>query len=176
VTSLEASGIGRDNTSMWFVVWGERTFHMIYPQGTSAGLQRDNKGKQTKESSGLVFDVYRDKFTWDVGMSVRDWRYISRIANIDVSDLNATATSASADLHDLMVTAYYKLHQRKIPHGTSAIYCNTTIKEYLHKQALQANSNTFIRVSEVDGEEKISFLGMQIREADAILSTEAQIT
>jgi hypothetical protein len=57
-----------------------------------------------------------------------------------------------------------------------AIYCNTTIKEYLHKQALQANSNTFIRVSEVDGEEKISFLGMPIREADAILNTEAQIS
>ncbi|MBT5778025.1 MAG: hypothetical protein HOA58_10240 [Rhodospirillaceae bacterium] len=123
MTSLEASGIGRDSTSMWFVVWGERTFHMIYPQGTSAGLQRDNKGKQTKESSGLVFDVYRDKFTWDVGMSVRDWRYISRIANIDVSDLNATATSASADLHDLMVTAYYKLHQRKIPHCTRRQTC-----------------------------------------------------
>jgi hypothetical protein len=172
---VKAGGSGSDNTSIWFVVWSERTCHGLYPKGSRAGLQRDDKGKQVKElSDGSMYDVFREKFCWDLGFSVRDWRYVSRVCNIDVSDLSSDATTG-ADLHEKMVEAYYRLYQRRVTGGTAAIYCNTKVKEFLHKQALKANSNTFIRLSEVDGQEKMSFLGMPIRECDAILNTEATV-
>jgi hypothetical protein len=171
---VDAAGTGSDNTSIWFTVWGERTFHLLYPKGSKAGLQREDKGKQTKETSDGVFDVYREKFTWDIGASVRDWRYIVRIANIDVSDLTADGATG-AKLIDLMITAYYKLHQRKIMGGKPAIYCNTKIKEFLHKQTLRSNSNTALRVKEVQGEEILTFLTMPIRECDALVNTEARV-
>ena len=168
-------GSGSDNTSMWFMVWGERTVNLLYPKGSKAGLQREDKGKQTKESSNTVYDVYREKFNWDMGVSVRDWRYVVRVANIDVSDLSADA-STGANLMQKMVSAYYKLHQRKVTGGHAAIYCNTTVKEYLHLQALNANSNVALRLAEVEGQEVLSFLGIPIRECDAILNTEATVS
>jgi len=174
---VDGGGTGSDNTSIWFIVWGDRTCHGIYPKGTSGGLSREDKGKTTKEGpDGSLYDVHREKFNWHLGLSVRDWRYVSRICNIDVNNLNASATSGSADLADLMITAYYKLYQRRVSGGRAAIYCNTVIKEYLHKQMLKANSNTFLRMQEWDGEEVMTFLNIPIRETDALVNTEEAVS
>jgi len=172
---VKAGGSGSDNTSIWFIVWGERTAHLLYPKGTQGGLQREDKGKTTKENSdGSLYDVYREKFSWHTGVSVRDWRYVSRVCNIDVSDLTNDAGSG-ADLIDSMVTAYYRLRQRRVMNGRAAIYCNTRVKEFLHKQAANT-TNVQLSLREVDGEEVVSFLGMPIRECDAILNTEAAVS
>tara|TARA_Y100000817_G_scaffold121023_1_gene94801 strand:+ start:6301 stop:7299 length:999 start_codon:yes stop_codon:yes gene_type:complete len=169
-------GSGSDNTSIWMVVWGERTCHLLYPQGTTAGFARDDKGKQTKESSNSVYDVYREKFTWDVGLSVRDWRYVSRVANIDVSNLTVNAASGT-NLIEKMIKAYYKLHQRKVTGGKAVVYCNTTIKEYLHHQAMRGATGTVqLRLDQASGDEFMTFLGIPVRECDAILNTEAAIS
>ena len=96
-------------TSIWFVVWGERTVHLLYPRGTSAGLKREDKGIQTKEVSGAVYDVYREKFCWDVGMSVRDWRYVSCVRNINV--LSSAFVAGTLDIEGYMIDAYYALRQ-----------------------------------------------------------------
>lgn len=172
---VKAGGAGSDNTSIWFVVWGERTCHLLYPRGSKAGLSREDKGKQTKENSNGVYDVYREKFTWDIGMSVRDWRYISRVCNIDVSNLTKDASGSSADILDAMITAHYRLQQRKVMNGRLAIYCNTTIAEYLHKQALNKTNNA-LRIKEQEGEEIVTFLGAPIRECEAITNTEATVS
>lgn len=173
---IDGGGSGSDNTSIWFVVWGDRTCHGLYPKGSKAGLQREDKGKTTKENSdGSMYDVHREKFQWDLGLSVRDWRYISRVANIDISNLTDDAASG-ANLARLMIQAYYKLYQRKVSGGRAVIYCNTQIKEFLHRQMLAANSNTFLRMKEWDGEEVMTFLNMPVREVDAIVNTEAQVT
>ena len=174
---VDAGGTGSDNTSIWFVVWGENTCHLLYPKGTQAGLQREDKGKTTKEvSDGSMYDVHREKFSWSVGLSVRDWRYVARVANIDVSDLSVDA-STGANLFRQMTTAYYRLRQRRASGGRAAIYCNTAIKEFLHQQALAANSAAaFLRLKEArEGEEIMTFLGMPVRETDAILTTEARV-
>jgi hypothetical protein len=173
---IDAGGTGSDNCSIWFVVWGERTCHLLYSKGSTAGFSRTDKGKETKDDSGALYDVYREKFTWDIGLSVRDWRYVSRVCNIDVSNLTVDASSSSANIPQQMIKAYYKLHQRKVTGGRAAIYCNSTVKEYLHHHAMNANSNTQIRLQEYDGEEVLSFLGMPIREVDALTNTEARVT
>ena len=173
---IDAGGTGSDNCSIWFVVWGERTCHLLYPKGSTGGFARTDKGKETKDDSGALYDVYREKFTWDIGLSVRDWRYVSRVCNIDVSNLTVDASSSSANIPQQMIKAYYKLHQRKVTGGRAAIYCNSTVKEYLHHHAMNANSNTQIRLQEYDGEEVLSFLGMPIREVDALTNAEARVT
>lgn len=171
---IKAGGSGSTNTSIWFVVWGERTVTGLYPKNSMGGIHRDDKGQQTKTlSDGSVYDVYREKFSWDLGLSVRDWRYVSRVANIDVNNLTADAASG-ANLLNYMTDAYYKLRQRRVNGGRAAIYCNTTIKSFLHKQAKNA-TNVRVTLDEASGEEVVSFLGMPIREVDAILNTEATV-
>lgn len=171
---VDAGGTGPNLTSIWFVVWGENTCHGLYPQGTSAGLTRTDKGMQTKETDDGVYDVYREKFTWDMGLSVRDWRYVVRIANVDIDALQA----GTLDLYALMRKAYYKLYQRQVAGGRAAIYCNTDVMEAL--DGLATNNGTtdnFVRLSpmELEGEQVMGYRGMPLREVDALINTESQV-
>lgn len=171
---IDAGGTGSDNTSIWFVVWGPTTCHGLYPSGSMAGLQREDKGVQTKENDDGLYDVVREKFTWDLGLTVRDWRYVSRIANIDVSD----AQAGTVNLMTFMRKAYYALKQRQIPNGQAAIYLNTDMMEVL--DALATNNGTtdnYIRLTpmELEGKEVMTYRGIPIREVDALLNTEARV-
>lgn len=170
---IHGGGSGSDNTSIWMVVWGERTVHGIYPQGTQAGLQRQDLGAETKTNAdGSVLRVVREKFEWDLGLSLRDFRYVVRIANIDTSELLA----GNVDIYALMRKGYYRLQQRRVTGGRAAIYCNTDVLEALDAGATptQSTSNSFVRLSpmEVDGREVMAYRGIPVRECDAILNTE----
>lgn len=171
---VDAGGTGSDNTSIWFVVWGERTVHLLYPRGSQAGLQREDKGVQTKNNSdGSLYDVYREKYTWDVGLSIRDWRYVSCVRNIDTAVVSFTG--GTLDLEGYMIDAYYALRQRRVAGGQAVIYCNSTVKKYLHKRA-RDKSNVNLTLSDYQGVEILKFLGIPIKECDAILNTEARVT
>ena len=168
-------GAGADNTSIWFIVWSTKTTHLLYPKGSSAGVSRKDLGETTKElSDGSMYQVFREHFKWDIGLSVRDWRYVSRVANLDVSEINTNGQSGGVEIDEYMIDAYYKLRQRRVRNGKACIYCNTTIKTALHKIA-KNTSNVNLTISNFEGEEIVSFLGMPIRECDAILNTEALV-
>lgn len=172
---IDAGGTGSDNTSIWFIVWGDRTVHGLYPKGSKAGIQREDKGKQTREDdAGGLYDVFREKFGWSVGLSVRDWRYVARIANIDVSELRA----GNVKLYDLMRKAYYTLHQRRVTGGRAAIYCNREVLEALDALGTNAGAaDNFVRLKpiEVEGKEVLTYRGIPLRETDALLNTEARV-
>lgn len=178
---VDAGGTGSDNTSVWLVVYSERTFHGLYPKGSKVGLSREDKGKTTKEvSDGSLYDVFREKFSWDCGISVRDWRYVVRIANIDVSDLQA----GSVDMFKWLRKAFYKLKQRQISGGRAVIYANSDVLEALDAQATPTlattgtttSGNVRLGVKEVEGHEVLTYRGIPIRETDALVNTEAQVT
>ena len=178
---VDGGGTGADNTSIWMIVWGERTCHGIYPSGTKAGVDRMDKGRETKENSdGSLFDVHREKFNWDCGLSLRDWRYVVRIANIDVSDMIA----GSVDMYALLRKGFWKLKQRQIAAGRAAIYANSDVLEALDAQATPTintgatttSGNIRLRTTEVDGREITTYRTIPVRECDAILNTEAQVT
>nr|8CJZ_G Chain G, Major Capsid Protein [Ribes]8CJZ_H Chain H, Major Capsid Protein [Ribes]8CJZ_I Chain I, Major Capsid Protein [Ribes]8CJZ_J Chain J, Major Capsid Protein [Ribes]8CJZ_K Chain K, Major Capsid Protein [Ribes]8CJZ_Y Chain Y, Major Capsid Protein [Ribes]8CJZ_g Chain g, Major Capsid Protein [Ribes] len=173
---IDAGGTGSDLTSIWMVVWGDRTAHGLYPEGTSAGLQREYLGAETKElGDGGVYRVVREKFEWDLGLTVRDFRYVVRIANIDVSDLQA----GTIDIYALLRKAYYRLENRVITGGRAALYCNADVTEAMDAAATPTSSTTasYVRLTpmQVDGKEVMMYRGIPVRECDAILSTETAV-
>lgn len=172
---VDAGGTGADNTSIWFVVWGDRTVHGLYPRGSKAGIDRQDKGVETKTlADGSLYTVVREKFTWDLGLSVRDWRYVARIANIDVAGMLA----GNVRLYDFMRKAYYRLQQRKVSGGRAAIYCNRDVMEALDMLGTNGGAaDSFIRLRpmEIEGKEVLSYRGIPVRETDALLNTEARV-
>lgn len=173
---INAAGAGSDNTSIWFVTWGDNQCNMLYPKGTSAGVQREDRGTQrVLDGSGNAYYAKEEMFTWNIGLAVKDWRYVSRIANIDVSLMQA----GSVALYTFMRKAYYKLQSRRVAGGKMAIYCNRDVLEALDALATNAGaSDNFVRLqrTEVEGKEVLSYRGIPIRETDAILNTEAVVS
>lgn len=172
---IDAGGTGSDNASIWFVTWGDNQCNLLYPKGTQAGVQREDMGEQrVLDGNGNAYYAKEEKFTWHVGMAVKDWRYVSRIANIDVSDMQG----GSVALYDFMRKAYYQLQNRRVAGGKICIYCNRDILEALDALATNAGaSDNFVRLKpmEIEGKEVMTYRGIPIRETDALLNTEARV-
>jgi hypothetical protein len=165
-------GAGSDNTSVWLTVWGPNTLHGLYPKGSKAGLNHRDLGEVTLEDAANgKYQGYRTHYKWDVGFSLRDWRYAVRIANIDVSDLTKTG-STGADLLDLLVQAIEKIPNLSM--GRPAIYCNRTISSFLRRQMLN-KSNVHLAMDEVAGKKVMTFDGIPVRRCEAITNTEATV-
>lgn len=173
---LTGGGSGSDNTSIWLVVWGANTCHGIYPKGSVAGLQADDKGQVTIEDvdgSGGRMEAYRTHYVWKCGLTVRDWRYVVRIANIDVSDLNKDPSSSGADLIDLMTQALELVPQLSM--GRAAFYCNRTVASVLRRQAVTKVAGATLGLEEIAGRRVTTFDGVPLYRCEAILNSEAAV-
>jgi hypothetical protein len=176
---IDAGGTGSDNTSIWLVVWGKETVHGIYPKGSKAGLTHEDLGViDAFDGNNNRFRAYADRWSWKCGMHVKDWRYVVRIANVDVSNL--VADSGAADLTKLMVRALARIPFPGM--GNAVFYANRTVKEMLSIQALGKSANA-LSITEalrqfggVDvAMQELKFLGTPIRTVDRILTTEARV-
>jgi hypothetical protein len=173
---VDGGGAGADNTSVWFVTWGDTKSHLLYPSGTAAGVVREDKGEQrTLDANGNPYFVMEELFSQHVGLTVRDWRSVSRIANIDVSALQA----GTVDIYALMRKAFWKINKHRVEGTRAAIYCNSDVLEALDADSTPTTSTTasYVRLSpmEIEGQEVMSYRGMPVRQVDAILNNEALV-
>ncbi|MEO1193591.1 MAG: major capsid protein [Pseudomonadota bacterium] len=174
---LNAGGSGADNASIWLIVWGANTAHGIYPKGSMAGLQSDDKGQVTIEDvdgAGGRMEAYRTHYVWKCGLTVRDWRYVVRIANIDVSDLNKDPAASGADLIDLMTQALERVPQLSL--GRAAFYCNRTVASVLRRQTVTKVAGATLAMEEVAGRKVTTFDGVPVYRCEALLNTEAAVS
>jgi hypothetical protein len=172
---IGAGGAGADNTSVWLVNWGLNTVHGIYPKGSKAGLQHEDLGEVTLfDEDGGKYQGYRTHYKWDCGLTVRDWRYVARICNIDVSDL---ATAGAEDDSSAALELYMIDAVNRIPNlglGRSAFYCNRQVATALTKRAMN-KKNVNLTIGEWAGRPITMFWNIPIRRCDAILNNEAAV-
>jgi hypothetical protein len=163
-----------DNTSIWLVVWGPNTVHGIYPKGSRAGLNMEDKGQVTIENvdgNGGRMEAYRTHYRWDCGLSVRDWRYVVRI-NIDQEDLVKNAASGP-DLVDLMTQAVELIPSLSM--GRPAFYVNRTVRSFLRRQIANKVAASTLTMEQVAGKHVTMFDGIPVRRCDSITNTESGI-
>ncbi|MBS0520516.1 MAG: hypothetical protein JSR90_17605 [Proteobacteria bacterium] len=180
---VDAGGTGSTNTSGWLIGWGQNTAHGLFPKGSKAGLQvRDLGEVPLYDGSGNVYQGYRTHFKWDCGLTVRDWRFVVRIANINVTS-GAVTTS---NLVNYLIAAVNKLPfisaagNSPPPGGTkpgqvnTAFYVNRTVRSALDQQAM-AKTNNFLTIETRDSKPYTAFRGIPIRICDQILNTESRV-
>ena len=170
---VDAGGTGSDNTSIWLCVWGPQTGFGIYPKGSTAGLQMTDKGQVTVENvdgNGGRMEAYRTHYRWDAGLTIRDWRYFVRIANIDVSDLDTVANTKK--IIEWMIQASERIPE--LGKGRAAFYMNRRLREKLRLGILEKISNN-LTWETVSGERVMTFDDIPVRRCDALVNTEARV-
>jgi len=172
---ISGAGAGSDNISVWLVIWGPNTVHGIYPKGSVAGLRVEDKGQVTIENvdgAGGRMEAYRTHYRWDCGLTVRDWRYIVRIANIDSSDLTKNAATG-ADLIDLMAQALELPPSLTV--GRPVFYVNRRVRSFLRRQIANKVAASTLSMEQVAGKHVVMFDGIPVRRVDQLLMTEAVV-
>jgi hypothetical protein len=180
---LSAGGSGSDNTSVYLVVWGDQTVYCHFPKGSKAGLIHEDLGEQTVyNSDGTRLQAYATRYQWKNGMVVKDWRYVVRICNIDVSDLigqtGTQAASAATNIVKLMARSLYRIPNMAM--GRAAFYMNRTVHSGLSIAALD-KSQYVLKINEGLSQfgtpySWLSFLGVPLRRVDAIINAEAVVS
>jgi hypothetical protein len=174
---ISGSGAGSDNSSIWLVVWGQNTCFGIFPKGSKAGLIHDDMGLVTVETTagiaGTRLRAYQDRWQWKNGIALKDWRYVVRIPNIDISNL--VAKSSAADLTELMIKATHRLPNMNM--GRPVFYMNRTVFQMLDIQRRDdVISGGGLVYKDVDGKNTPTFRGIPIRVCDSLLETEAVVS
>ncbi len=182
---LDAGGTGSDNTSIFLVVWGDQTAYCPFPKGSKAGLLHEDLGEQTVYTDGGSvanrMQAMVTRYQWKNGLVVKDWRYVVRIPNIDVSELidqaDSQAASASTALIKLMARALYRIPNMAL--GRAAFYMNRTVHSGLSIAAMD-KSQYVLKVNEGLSQfgtpySWLSFLGVPIRCVDAIVNNETRV-
>lgn len=174
---IDGGGSGSDNSSIYLVAWSPEKVHGIFPKGSKAGLFHEDLGVQTIEVvagiGGSKMRAYQDHFQWKMGISVRDWRYVVRICNLDISNL--VANSSAADIQELMIKATHRIPN--LSGCKPMFYMNRSVFQYLDIQRrADVQTGGSLSYDVVDGKRVASFRGIPIRMTDALLETEARVT
>jgi hypothetical protein len=178
---LNAGGTGSNNTSIWLVIWGPNTVHGIYPKGLIGGLQTKDLGEQTLlDANNGRYQGYRTHYKWNCGLCVRDWRYVVRIANVDVSALGTAGDSSdsSPNIFKLMIQARNRIPVQNI--GKAVFYANSDVMTAFEIKLLD-KSNIYLSTKDITGaggvtRDTITFRGFPVRRCDQLASNEAKVS
>lgn len=152
-----------------------------FPKGSKAGLIHEDLGEQTVFNTDGRMQAYATRYQWKNGLVVKDWRYVVRICNIDVSDLiGQTGTQEAADSTNIirmMARAVYRIPNMAM--GRCAFYMNRTVHSGLALAAMDKTS-AVLRINEGltqfgQPHSWLSFLGVPLRKVDSLLNSEARV-
>lgn len=171
---IDGGGSGTDNASIWLAVWGPNSGFGIVPKGSKAGLQMEDKGQVTIENidgAGGRMEAYRTHYRQDAGLTIRDWRYFVRIANIDRSALTADAATG-ANIPALMFEAVNRVPNLN---GRAVWYMDRTLTTKLGQQSQLLTKNSSLTSENTGGKIVTSWNGIPIRRVDVLSPDEALV-
>lgn len=154
---------GTNCRSIWLVSWEPRKIFGLYPKGTMAGLQRQDRGMQRiLDSQGRAFYAFATWFSWKCGFAVEDYRYAVRLQwdPDDTTTFGSTAKGLYLGMQQMLNTIH-----RVLP--STRFYMDRVSKNLLDSQ-LAANSANFLEYVDAGGQRIPTFLGVPIRVTDSL--------
>lgn len=167
----DSDAAGSDQTSVWLVCWSPETMFCVFPKGSQAGIHSKDRGlQQVTDANGRKFDAYVTAWELKVGLVVKDWRYVVRIANIDA----AKVAAGTSPLLEAMNAALEQIED--LQSGRYAWYGNRAVATYLRNKQIEKVAQSTLTVEQLAGRPVLSYGGVPFRRSDSILSTEAVIS
>ena len=188
---INGGGVASANASIWLVGWGDNTCYGIFPKGSQAGIVYEDLGDVVPvyDTNGNAFMAYRSYFEWNIGLCIKNWEYIVRIANLDTTTAGLLGTTPP-DLYAMMSEAVNKLPtaSRRLsgitevdapddpsPGIAPAWYVNRTVRTQLDVQAIRGK-NVLLSSKDYAGAPVLEFRETYIRLVDALTNSEAELT
>ena len=189
VNVFDGGGTGSNNTSLWLVGWSPRSIYGVFPKGSAAGLKLEPLQQELAYDN--LGNPYRAAVTWfrqEAGLCVEDWRWGSRLCNLDVTSAGLGGTNP----FDIFATmSKMVLRMPKMARGVSgvtetdaksemgmvvrpAFYADRTLRGFMDIQAIR-DKNVLIGLEDYAGRPIDSYRKVPIRVVDQIKNTETRV-
>ncbi len=173
---IDGGGTAADNTSIWFICWGVNRVTGIYDRAQGQmGLQRTELGRNQRSTIGpdnRIIYYASEKFQWNIGLAVEDYRCIVRIANLSKATLKGD--NAATTLRKFMIQA-----TKKVPMaakmGKCGFYMNRTAEEALDLERFAAIQRSGGTQADQDSRPTDSYRGFPVRICDSITNNEGRV-
>lgn len=173
---IDCGGTGNDNASIWLVIHSTMSFFGVVPKNGKIGLQHIASGviDLIDPDNEGTYQGYRDRFKWQVGICLKDYRQVVRACNIDVTKLPTFGTASDQSAHLLEVVNTMTNKIQDLTQGRAVLYMNRTLKEYWEKQLLTSH---YIEknMDQATGAITTSYKGIPIHVDDMLLETEERV-
>lgn len=159
---------GTNCQSVWLINWGPDRVQGIYPKGSTAGFQHEDKGKlYVTAPNAKQMEAFVDQFYWDAGLKVADYRYSHR-HQWDPDD--AAYADSGKGLYLAMQAQIGSVYDMDATNAR--FYMNVTSFNKLNAQLISNDANFLTYVSL--GKRRVpSFLGIPIRITDSLVQEQA---
>lgn len=156
--------------SIWLIGHGRMGSALIYPKGTSAGLERGPVEDQTVTlADGSRLEVKEQFFKWTVGFRCKDFRKNVRICNIESNNLE----TLDIDLGELMLKACVRANKTGV---NQKWYMPKSIYEWLCiKTRRDVKGGGNFSFADFEGKLILHFHGIPIFTDDALETNEAAV-
>ncbi len=161
-------------TSIYIVDWGDNAVTGIYPKGSKAGLQMEDKGEQiVDDAEGGKYPALMTWFAWDAGLAVQNLRKVAALRNVEWSKAVTAQTAAERKaIVDKFIVAKNRITNPKRPIAYVADDIYTMLELHLNDK-----NNVYVTRQELMNEmPKIYISGIEISKCDALKTTEAVIS
>lgn len=190
VNVFDCGGVGSSNASLWLIGWGENTVYGIYPRGSRAGLDFQDKGDVVPgfDANNQRFEAFTSLFQWQLGFVVEDWRYVVRLCNIDTTTAGLLGATPP-DLFAILARAIVRLPtagrnvsgitrtdapNRMAPSVRLKMYMNRTVRAALDIQAIR-DRNVLLSPTDYAGMPIVNWRNVPLAVQDSLLDTEARV-
>jgi len=163
---INEGGSGGDTSSIYIVDWSPTGVYMIYPKGSMAGLEHEDRGIETAtDSNNLKYRAYVDVFTWKAGMVVKNTKSIARLANIEKSG------ASNLFDEDNLITLMNRMTQGP----GRRIYCNQTVLTQMEIRAKDKTNIHYTTVNDIAPGPVTFFKGVPVRLVEQITDAEVAV-
>lgn len=192
VNVFNGGGVGSNNASIWLLGWSPRSVYAVFPKGTKAGLTAKplDSTELAYDAAGNPYPAALTYFSQDAGLCVEDWRWVSRICNLDVTSAGLGGTSP----FDIFANGMSKqlLRMPKMARSVSAItktdakseaglvvrpafYTNRTVRGFMDIQIIR-DKNVLIGMHDFAGMPAETYRTIPIRVMDVMTSSETVVS
>lgn len=184
---LDAKGTGDRLTSIWIIGWSNNTVFGIVPKGDEKyGLDYKDLGlQQVYDEFHNPYLVYESIYTWTLGLAIKDYRYVVRIANVDPDELLTGKGMGTGDIKKENSFNLIMLLNQALEMFPStsdvhmAIYMNRDVLNALNIISLRSNTQ-IIRITEgmnQFGQNTVwkTFRDIPLRRVDKLSNKEKQL-
>ncbi|MDR2427200.1 MAG: hypothetical protein LBD46_08505 [Endomicrobium sp.] len=160
--------------SIVLVSWGPKSTYAFYPKNSKGGLEEGalTKGEIDGVNGGKLPGYYQ-YFKWKIGLTVKDYRSVVRICNIDT--VKGKVQNITAGVPDLEMFIMEALRILKSNGGNVVAYAGRDVMKCLDQQALGRYKRSY-PTSGFAGKLITNVNGIPFRQQDCLLAAEELVT
>lgn len=161
-------------TSIYLLKWSPQGIYCHYPRGNAnapAGISHESlPRKEVPDVDGNMYPAYVDNFQIHGGITIKDPRYMGRVANIDLDRLGSDPD------YRFQIRWLIQAMQRTPNRGTGVIaYCSPEVHTEIIVNAIESNTYRTSDLPDVYGYYFESIYQFRLRSIDAISNHEAPV-